>query len=199
VPKCIDATDEAQAHQTVADTAAEFARIDILVNVVGGSTIIEKPNVDIDQMPLDDWEKILDFNLKATFLFTHTVVPIKKGKNHGKIANLAPITGRGAGFVSSSAYAGAKSGIVAMIRRLSFELGSHGLYINAIAPTSTPTERITPHWQARSEESRAAELKRFPLSRAAVTEDQAKVIAFLASADADFVTGVTIDVNAGRL
>ena len=95
VPKCIDAMDEAQARQTVADVAAQFGRIDILVNAVGGSTIIEKPNADIDQMPLGDWEKILDFNLKATFLFTHAVVPVMKRNGYGKVVNLASIAGRG--------------------------------------------------------------------------------------------------------
>ena len=199
VPKCIDAMDEAQARQAVADVEAEFGRIDILVNAVGGSTIIEKPNVDIDQMPLGDWEKILDFNLKATFLFTNAVVPVMKKNQYGKVVNLASIAGRGVSFESSSPYAVAKGGIIAMTRRLSFELGPHGICINAIAPSLTLTERITPHWEKRSDENKAAELKRFPLGRVAVAKDQAKVIAFLASSDADFVTGVTIDVNGGQL
>ncbi len=199
VPKCIDAMDEAQARAAVQETVDQFGRIDILVNAVGGSTIIPKPNVSIDQMPMSDWQKILDFNLTATFLFTNAVVPHMKANNYGKIVNLASIAGRGTSFESSSPYAVAKGGIIALVRRLSFELGPHGICINAIAPSLTLTERITPHWEKRSEENKAAELKRFPLGRVAVAADQAKVIAFLASSDADFVTGVTIDVNGGQL
>ena len=199
VPACIDAMDEGQANEVVAQTMTDQGKIDILVNAVGGSTVIPKPNVDIDEMSLSDWQKILDFNLTATFLFTHAVTPHMKSGGYGKIVNLASVAGRGTSFESSNPYAVAKGGIIAMTRRLSFELGPHGICVNAIAPSLTLTERITPHWEARSEENRTAELKRFPLGRVAVAEDQAKVIAFLASSDADFVTGVTIDVNGGQL
>ena len=199
VPKCIDAMDEALARTTVEDVAKAFGRIDILVNAVGGSTVIDKPSSPIDEMPMSDWQKILDFNLSATFIFTNAVVPHMKANSYGKIVNLASIAGRGTSFESSSPYAVAKGGIIAMVRRLAFELGPHGICINAIAPSLTLTERVTPHWEARSADAQAEELARTPLGRVAVAEDQAKVIAFLASSDADFVTGVTIDVNGGRL
>ena len=199
VPKCIDAMDEALARTTVEDVAKAFGRIDILVNAVGGSTVIDKPSSPIDEMPMSDWQKILDFNLSATFIFTNAVVPHMKANNYGKIVNLASIAWRGTSFESSSPYAVAKGGIIAMVRRLAFELGPHGICINAIAPSLTLTERVTPHWEARSADAQTEELVRTPLGRVAVAEDQAKVIAFLASSDADFVTGVTIDVNGGRL
>ncbi len=199
VPKCINAMDEPEARRTVQEVADEFGRIDILVNAVGGSTIIEKPNAAIDEMTVADWQKILDFNLTATFVFTNAVVPHMKRNKLGKIVNLASIAGRGTSFESSPPYAVAKGGIIAMTRRLSFELGPHNICVNAIAPSLTLTERLIPHWEARSAEDQEKELARFPLGRVAVAADQAKVIAFLASSDADFVTGVTIDVNGGQL
>ncbi|MGY9057056.1 MAG: SDR family NAD(P)-dependent oxidoreductase [Alphaproteobacteria bacterium] len=199
VPKCIDALDETQVRQTVQDVVDEFGRIDILVNAVGGSTIIDKPNASIDEMTMSDWQKILDFNLTGTFIFTNAIVPHMKANKYGKIVNLASIAGRGTSFESSPPYAVAKGGIIAMVRRLSFELGPHGICINAIAPSLTLTERLTPHWEKRSADAQAEEIAKFPLGRVAVAEDQAKVIAFLASSDADFVTGVTIDVNGGHL
>ncbi len=199
VPKCIDAMDEAEARKTVDDVVEEFGRIDILVNAVGGSTVIDNPSSPIDEMAMSDWQKILDFNLSATFIFTNAVVPHMKANHYGKIVNLASIAGRGTSFESSSSYAVAKGGIIAMVRRLAFELGPHGICINAIAPSLTLTERLMPRWDARSSESQAEEIGRTPLRRIAVAEDQAKVITFLASSDADFVTGVTIDVNGGRL
>ena len=199
VPKCIDAMYEAQAKQAVQDVANQFGHIDILVNAVGGSTIIPKPDVNIDEMPFDDWQKILNFNLSATFHFINAAVPHMKAQKSGKIINLASIAGRGTSFKSSSPYAVAKGGIIAMTRKLAFELGPHGICINAIAPSLTLTERLMPHWDVRDEENQAAEVAKVPLGRIALAEDQAKVIAFLASSDADFVNGQTIDVNGGQL
>ena len=199
VPMCIDAMDEAQAKQAVQDVADRFGHIDILVNAVGGSTIIPKPDVNIDEMPFDDWQNILNFNLSATFHFINAAVPHMKAQKSGKIVNLASIAGRGTSFKSSSPYAVAKGGIIAMTRKLAFELGPHGICINAIAPSLTLTERLMPHWEVRDEDNQAAEVAKVPLGRIAVAEDQAKVIAFLASSDADFVNGQTIDVNGGQL
>ena len=120
-----------------------------------------------------------------------------KRQRAGKIVNISSIAGRGVSPTSSSAYAAAKGGIIAFTRKLSFELGPFGITVNAIAPSLTLTERIRPHWERRSPEQQEAEIARTPLRRVAEAADQAKVIAFLASSDADFVTGVTIDVTGG--
>src|SRR5258707_5467958 len=120
-----------------------------------------------------------------------------KRQRGGKIVNLASIAGRGLSANSSSAYAAAKGGIIAFTRKLAHELGPDGVNINAIAPSVTLTERIRPHWERRSQEAQAAEIDKTPLRRVAEAPDQAKVICFLASSDADFITGVTIDVTGG--
>ena len=73
----------------------EFGRIDILVNAVGGSTIIPKPAAKVDEHSLDDWQRLINFNLNGTFLFLHAVVPVMKQQKTGKIVNLASIAGRG--------------------------------------------------------------------------------------------------------
>ena len=193
-----DALDEAQVNAVVAGAVTEFGRIDILVNAVGGSTIIAKPSATIEEHSLDDWQRVIKFNLDGTFLFTHAVVPVMKQRMSGKIINLASIAGRGTSVASGSAYAAAKGGIIAFTRKLSFELGPFGININAIAPSLTLTERIRPHWNQRSPEAQAAQVDATPLRRVAEASDQAKVICFLASSDADFVTGLTIDVTGGQ-
>jgi NAD(P)-dependent dehydrogenase (short-subunit alcohol dehydrogenase family) len=192
-----DALDQSQVDAVVAGVAKEFGRIDILVNAVGGSTIIPRSGATVDELTLDEWKKIIDFNLDGTFLFTHAVVPVMKRQQGGKIVNLASIAGRGRSASSSSAYAAAKGGIIAFTKKLSYEVGPYGVNINAIAPSTTLTERIRPVWERRSQEDQARAIDATPLRRVAEAVDQANVICFLASSAADFITGVTIDVTGG--
>jgi NAD(P)-dependent dehydrogenase (short-subunit alcohol dehydrogenase family) len=193
-----DALDAASVEAAVQRAVEAHGRIDILVNGVGGSTVVSRPAALLDELTLEEWQKLLHFNLTGTFLFSHAVIPVMKRQRSGKIVNLASIAGRGLSRESSSAYATAKGGIIALTRKLAFELGPHGVTVNAIAPSLTLSERIRPHWERRSAEGQAAEIKRTPLGRVATPEDQARVICFLASSDADFVTGVTIDVTGGQ-
>lgn len=192
-----NALDAKEVAAAVAGVIKQHGRIDVLVNAVGGSTIISKPAAAIDELSISDWKRLIDFNLDATFLFTNAVVPIMKRQKGGKIVNLASIAGRGLSVASSGAYAAAKGGIIALTKKLGQELGPHGITVNAIAPSLTLTERIRPHWNQRSPEAQAAEIEKTPLRRVAEASDQAKVICFLASSDADFVSGVTIDVTGG--
>jgi NAD(P)-dependent dehydrogenase (short-subunit alcohol dehydrogenase family) len=195
VANALNAADVIQAVQEAVDTQG---RIDILVNAVGGSTIISQPGAGIDELSLQEWQELLHFNLTGTFLFTHAVVPVMKRQRSGKIVNLSSVAGRGRSESSSAAYATAKGGIIALTRKLSFELGPYGITCNAIAPSRTLSERINPRWEQLSEEEQQAQIHRIPLRRIAMPEDQAKVICFLASSDADYVTGVTIDVTGGQ-
>jgi NAD(P)-dependent dehydrogenase (short-subunit alcohol dehydrogenase family) len=192
-----NALDESQVTEVVAWAAKQYGTIDILVNAVGGSTIIEKPSATLDELSLNDWQKIVAFNLDGTFLFCHAVIPLMKQRKGGKIVNLASIAGRGLSIASSGAYAAAKGGIIALTRKLSLELGPYNINVNAIAPSRTLTERIRPRFNQQSPEDQAAEIERVPLRRMAEAADQAKVICFLASSDADYVTGQTIDVTGG--
>jgi len=192
-----DALDATQVNDVIERVVREHARIDILVNAVGGSTIIPRPAATVDELSLAEWQQLLNFNLDGTFLFCHALVPVMKRQRGGKIVNISSIAGRGISASSSSAYATAKGGIIAFTKKLGQELGPFGITVNAIAPSMTLTERIRPRWEQRSAEEQAQEIFRTPLRRMAEARDQARVICFLASSDADFVTGVTIDVTGG--
>jgi len=192
-----DALDAVQVDAVVERVVREHGHIDILVNAVGGSTIISRPAATVDELSLADWQQLLTFNLEGTFLFIHALVPVMKRQRGGKIVNISSIAGRGMSASSSSAYATAKGGIIALTKKLGQELGPFGITVNAIAPSMTLTERIRPRWEQRSSEEQAQEILRTPLRRMAEARDQARVICFLASSDADFVTGVTIDVTGG--
>lgn len=196
-PYHASALDEAAVASVVADAVKRFRRIDILVNAVGGSTIIAKPGAATEELTLAEWQALIDFNLTGTFLFTHAVIPVMKRQMSGKIVNLASIAGRGRSVASSSAYAAAKGGIIAFTTKLANELGPFGINVNAIAPATTLTERIRPRWEQRPAEEREADIARTPLRRMGEAVDQANVICFLASSHADFVTGLTIDVTGG--
>ena len=192
-----DALDPAQVSEVVDGVVREHGRIDILVNAVGGSTIIPRPAAAVDELTLAEWQRLIVFNLDGTFLCCHAVAPVMKRQRSGKIVNISSIAGRGLSPSSSSAYAAAKGGIIAFTRKLAHELGPFGVTVNAIAPSLTLTERIRPRWEQRTAEEQAQEIARTPLRRIAEARDQARVICFLASRDADFVTGVTIDVTGG--
>src|SRR5215467_5879401 len=114
VGRACDALNESDVNGVVAWAAKQYGTVDILVNAVGGSTIIEKPGATLDELTFEEWQKLIHFNLTGTFLFCHAVTPLMKQRKHGKIVNLASIAGRGLSSSSSSAYSTAKGGIIAL-------------------------------------------------------------------------------------
>lgn len=193
-----DVTTEGAADAVAEQALCTHGRIDVLVNAVGGSTIVSNSSRPIEELSFSEWQQLVAFNLNGTFGFSRAVIPSMKHQRSGKIVNVSSIAGRGLSLVSSSAYATAKGGIIALTRKLSFELGPFGINCNAIAPGITLTERVAPIWEQRTDAQRGEVLANIPLGRMPTAEDQAAVIAFLASDDADFVNGTTIDVAGGQ-
>jgi len=150
-----DALDAMQVDGVVERVVREHGHIDILVNAVGGSTIVPRPAATVDELSHQEWQQLLTFNLDGTFLFCHALVPVMKRQRGGKIVNISSIAGRGISASSSSAYAAAKGGIIAFTKKLGQELGPFGITVNAIAPSMTLTERIRPRWEQRSVEEQA--------------------------------------------
>ncbi len=196
-----DALDEAQVESAVREVIAGFGRIDILVNMVGGSTVTGRSEASVDDLSLAEWEELLAFNLRGTFLCTRAVIPHMKRQRSGRIVNVSSIVARGdrAAEKSNAAYVLAKAGIRALTRKLAFELGPFGITCNATAPGVTLTERLeTQILSQRTAEARRQMDRSVPLGRQATPEDQARVIAFLASDDAAFVSGQTLEVTGGQ-
>ena len=193
-----DVLDSDQVQRVLSVTLERFRKIDILVNIVGGSTIIKRGDARIDQLTSEEWDTIINFNLKGTFLCTQAFVQQMKKQGSGKIINLSSVSGHGVSNFSSSAYAAAKAGIMAFTKKISKELGPYGITCNAVAPGITLSDRIASKWLGLSKESRQDIIATIPLRRVAKPDDQAGVIAFLASKDADYITGVTIDVSGGQ-
>ena len=193
----VDVLDGRQVEQMVDSIVAKFSAIDILVNAVGGSTIIPNSDAAVDDLTFEDWDRVMQFNLKGTFLCTNAAVKQMKKQGGGKIVNLSSIAGHGMSD-ASSAYAAAKGAIIAFTKKVAREAGPYGITCNAIAPGLTLSDRIGRLWEQKSEQEKQLAIEGIPLRRVALPEDQAKVVAFLASADADYVTGVTIDVSGGQ-
>jgi NAD(P)-dependent dehydrogenase (short-subunit alcohol dehydrogenase family) len=196
-PVLADAFDPDDVTRSVTAVLGWTGKVDILVNCVGGSTIIPSTGRPVEELSLEEWKKLLDFNLDSTFLFCKEVLPQMKSQGFGKIVNMSSRAATGLGG-SPAAYAAAKAGIIAMTTRIANEAGPYGVNVNAVAPDTTLTDRILNElWLAKSEEDKQAYLNSVALRRMGQPEDQAKVIAFLASEDADYISGQTIHVNGG--
>jgi NAD(P)-dependent dehydrogenase (short-subunit alcohol dehydrogenase family) len=193
-----NALDEKSVSAMVEKVLGRFGRIDILVNSVGGSTTLKNPNTKLDDFTAEDWDRTIEFNLRGSFLCTRAVIPQMKKQRYGRIVNLSSIMARGDTALSNAAYATAKAGIRAFTRKLAVELGPFGITCNATAPGITLTDRIQRMIAARPATDPKTSVNDIPLGRMSTADDQAKVIAFLASDDAAFVSGQTIEVTGGQ-
>ena len=173
-----------------------YGRIDILINNAGGSMGV--PKAPIDEILEDDWDRVVNLNMKGTFLCTKAVVPIMKRQKSGKIVNLSSITARIGGELTPVQYVCSKGAISTFTRHVAQELGPFGINVNAIAPGITLTQRLEGMWtQRKTEEERNAYLARIPLGRLGTVDEMTKAVVFLCSSDADYITGITLDVNGG--
>jgi NAD(P)-dependent dehydrogenase (short-subunit alcohol dehydrogenase family) len=198
IAQSTDVTDEGSVAALVRETEAAFGRIDILVNIVGGSTLVADPNSHIDRLTPAEWDSTIALNLRGTFLCARAVVPAMKRRRYGRIVNLSSIIARGDSRTSNVAYAAAKAGIRAMTRKMAVELGPYGITCNATAPGVTLTDRIQRLLASRSDGDPKTTARDVPLGRLSTPDEQARVILFLASDDAEFVSGQTLEVTGGQ-
>jgi len=190
----LDVTNEADWQVAVKKVMAEHGRIDVLVNNAGmrASGIVE----DTDRAT---WDELIETNLTSVFLGCRAVVPQMKTLGAGAIVNVGSITGL-RGTEDMVAYSASKSGITAMTASMALDLASSGIRVNAVCPAAIETRMVT-KWvdsAERPDAARAAVLAKHPIGRIGTPEEVASVIAFLASDDASFMTGLSIPVDGGR-
>lgn len=184
-----DVRQKQEVERTVAGVAERFGQVDVLVNNVGGGRPV--PTMDITE---SDWDEMFAFNVKGAFFCSQAVLKLMAGRRYGKIVNVSSIAGRSVSVLQGPHYTASKTAVIGLTRHLAREFAPFGVNVNAVAPGTTATERIL---RQMSEERKKDLISKTPLGRMAVPEDMAGVIAFLASDDAAFVTGVVIDVNGG--
>ncbi len=188
-----DVSQTAVIERLVGETLQHLGRVDILVNNAGGGTSLRF----LEEVTEDDWNLTINSNLKSAFLCCQAVAPAMKRQRYGRIVNVSSVAGRNVSRLSGPQYSSAKAGVLGLTRHLAQDLGPFGVTVNAVAPGPTLVDRVARKWTLRSEEDRSRILGNIPLGRLAQPEEVAAVIAFLASDDASYVTGVTIDVNGG--
>jgi len=192
----LDSADTADISATLAALVAEAGPFDILVNNAGGS--LHTPYAFLDE---DDahWQRVLQLNVMGAVAACRALLPAMSVQRHGRIVNFGSKAGRFGSLIAGANYAAAKGAIAAMTRQLAQEFGPLGITVNCICPGVVMTERTRGLWaERRSAEERERVLREIPLRRHAEVEDVAAAVAWLASDDASFVTGVTLDLNGGQ-
>jgi 3-oxoacyl-[acyl-carrier protein] reductase len=189
----LDVADAGAVDAAIDGIVAELGKIDILVNNAG----VTRDNL-VFKMTEEDWDVVLDVNLKSVFLLCKSVQRHMVPARAGKIVNLSSISAGGnRGQVN---YSAAKAGIQGATAALSIELGPYGINVNAVAPgyVATPmTDATAERIGLAPEEMQKSAAAQIPLRRVATPEDIAAVVTFLASEDANYVTGQTIYASGG--
>lgn len=196
-----DISDAGQVAAMAEQALAAFGRIDILVNNAGGTQGVA-PAAHIDELTEADWDRVMDLNLKAPFLCCRALVGYMRAQKRGRIINISSTAGRSNTrmVVGTLPYVAAKAGLLGFTRQLAKELAPYNITVNAVAPGAIAgTAQGERTWRQRSEEAQRASLASIPLGRRGAPEEVAGAVVFLASDDASYITGATIDVNGGSL
>lgn len=183
----LNVNDAAAAEALIDGTVKEFGALHVLVNNAG---------ITQDQLAMrmkdDDWDAVIDTNLKSVFRLSRAVLrPMMKARG-GRIINITSVVGS-AGNPGQVNYAAAKAGVAGMTRALAREIGSRGITVNCVAPGFIDTDMT----KTLPEEQQTALKTQIPLGRLGSPEDIAHAVAFLASPQAGYITGTTLHVNGG--
>lgn len=182
-----DASQISEAEKTVKFALENLGGLDILVNNAG----ITKDNLLL-RMSEDDFDKVISGNLKSVFNYTKAAVKPMMGQRRGKIINISSVVAI-IGNPGQANYVASKSGVIGFTKSVAKELASRNITVNAVAPGYISTDMTN----KLNDKQREAILAMIPLKRIGTPEDIAKVVSFLASSEADYITGQVISVDGG--
>lgn len=184
---CLNVNDGPGVEAAVDAIVKEHGGLQILVNNAG----ITRDTLSM-RMKDDDWDAVIDTNLKAVFRISRAVIRPMMKQRFGRIINITSVVGA-SGNAGQANYAASKAGVAGMTRALARELGSRGITVNCVAPGFIQTDMTN----ELSEQQTAALLTQIPLGRLGQASDIAHAVAFLASAQAGYITGAELHVNGG--
>ncbi len=181
----------------VTDAAGVDAAVDAIIKEHGAlHVLVNNAGITRDMLAMrlkdEDWDAVLDTNLKAVFRMSRAVMRPMMKQRHGRIISITSVVGA-AGNPGQANYAAAKAGVAGMTRALARELGSRGVTVNCVAPGFIDTDMT----RSLTEEQQSALKSQIPLGRLGQPEDIAEAVAFLASPQAGYITGVELHVNGG--
>jgi len=190
----VDVSSEEDAARMVREAVERCGSVDILVNNAGLYASLEmRPFTEI---PLDEWNRVMEVNVASMFLTSRAVVPVMRAKGGGKIVNISSGTPfRGVPFLLH--YVTSKGAIVAFTRALAKELGKDSIHVNCVAPGFTMSDGVKAHPEV-VEKLREASVSARTIQRDQVPEDVVGAVVFLCSPAADFVTGQTMVIDGGQ-
>lgn len=184
-----DVADEKSVKDMVKKVISEFGSLHILVNNAG----ITRDNL-LMRMKADDFDQVINTNLKGAFLCTKAVTRQMMRQREGKIINVASIVGV-SGNPGQANYVAAKAGVIGLTKSTAQELASRQILVNAVAPGFISTDMT----DELTDEQREAILQNVPLNKLGKPDDVANVVRFLASDDANYITGQTIRIDGGMV
>ena len=184
-----------QVAALVGRTLEAFGGVDILVNNAGGSS----GSRTVEELAEEDWDQVIDNNLKSTFLVSQAVLPVLKRQASGRIINIASQAGRAQTVLAGPHYAAAKAGVIGFTRQLAKELAGVNVTVNAVAPGIVRSgPRLDALWNSFSPQDQERFLDDIPLKRRGENKEIVAAVLFLASEEASYFVGATLDVNGGR-
>jgi 3-oxoacyl-[acyl-carrier protein] reductase len=186
---CVDA-DAVDAARRSAEE--QLGPVDLLVTFAGGFENF----TPVAEMTLEEWGEVIEANLTSTFVTVRAFLPAMIERRSGSIVTMSSISGRYLDKLTQAAYAAAKAGVIMFTRHLAIEVGAHGIRANCVAPGTTLSERIE---RVMSDEAIERTSLLSPLRRLGEPDDTANATVFLLSDAAAWLTGVTLDVNGGRV
>jgi len=187
-----DVSDGRQVSALVERTVAELGPVDMLVNNAG--SLIER--LKILDLTEARWDQVMGLNLKSAFLCSKAVAAAMMARRAGTIINVSSVAGRNGGGPGAMHYAAAKAGMIAFTKGLAKEMAPYGVRVNAVSPGVIDTPY---HEQFSTPEMMRAFVASIPMGRVGTAEEIARVIVFLASGAAAYMTGETVEVNGGML
>jgi 3-oxoacyl-[acyl-carrier protein] reductase len=186
----VDLSDIGDIKKTVLDIEKKFGRIHILVNNAGVFSSVQIPD-----MTEEEWDRVMDVNLKGAFFLSKEVLPVMIKQKYGKIVNVSSLSAKRGGFTSGINYGVSKAGLISVTKYMANYGGRYGINVNSIVPGFVDTEMFHNHPQEKKE----AVIKSIPIGRIAGTDEVAKAILFLVSEDSAYITGEIMDINGGVL
>ncbi len=185
----VDVADHAAVQATGAKILEDFGRVDVLVNNAG----VTRDGLSM-RMSMDDWDIVLDTNLKGAFSFIQALMRSMIKQRSGRIINISSIAGL-TGNAGQANYAASKAGLIGLTKTLARELASRGITVNAVAPGFIVTDMT----DVLPDQIKETILGKIPLGKFGEGEDIAAAVAFLAARDAKYITGQVLTVDGGMV